>query len=103
MDNELGLLWHSCTLSFSVENNKESYNILPTTYPAPSPFTKADTVTAVFDEQFTAEKVQGELGVFQSEANKIFERTYGWAWLLKLQQELLSSPLDQEHGQEWNE
>ncbi len=33
--------------------------------------------------------------VFDSESNSAFERTYGWAWLLKLHMELLDSPLDE--------
>ncbi len=36
--------------------------------------------------------------LFAQKYNHIFERTYGWAWLLKLQQELLSNPLDKEKG-----
>jgi len=47
----------------------------------------ADNVTAVFNEQFREEKILKELKVFQADDH--FERTYGWAWLLKLQQELL--------------
>ena len=40
-----------------------------------------------------------ELEIFSSTwFNKAFERTYGWAWLLKLQQELLASPLDDFKG-----
>merc|ERR1719242_1338366 len=47
----------------------------------------ADNVTAVFNEQFKEEKIVKELKIFKSDDH--FERTYGWAWLLKLHQELL--------------
>ena len=40
---------------------------------------------SVFDAQFTSEKVEKEIEYFESEYGKSFERTYGWAWLLKLQ------------------
>lgn len=32
--------------------------------------------------------------MFEQDYNKAFERTYGWAWLLKLQTELRQSILD---------
>ena len=67
----------------------------------------ARNVSVVFDRQFTAEKVRltalgagggkilaqvaGELAYFQQEFGGSFERTYGWAWLLKLQEELEAS------------
>ena len=36
-------------------------------------------------------QVGAELGYFQQEFGASFERTYGWAWLLKLQEELEAS------------
>jgi len=48
----------------------------------------ARNVTEVFDAQFTSEKVEKEIEYFESEYGKSFERTYGWAWLLKLQNQL---------------
>ena len=36
----------------------------------------------------TAENIQTELRYFRHPAEKSFERTYGWAWLLKLAEEL---------------
>lgn len=36
--------------------------------------------------------------VFNREDNKGFERTYGWAWFLKLHKELKLSDQDNEHG-----
>jgi len=54
-------------------------------------------VIELFDEQFTVPNVQKELAYFQPKLNKSFERTYGWAWILKLQAELIKSPLNEEH------
>lgn len=39
-------------------------------------------------ENITAENIQLELAYFSQPHNKGFERTYGWAWLLKLAEEL---------------
>ena len=55
----------------------------------------ADEIEKLFDEQFQGDKVVKELKVF--DLDKLFERTYGWAWLLKLQQELMAD----EYKQEW--
>lgn len=37
---------------------------------------------------FTQENIQKEIAYFQTPLNENFERTYGWSWLLKLDQEL---------------
>jgi len=60
----------------------------------------AQNVTTVFNKQFTTEKVEQELKYFQRKTASHFERTYGWAWLLKLQEELEKSAL--ETGSTWN-
>jgi hypothetical protein len=39
-------------------------------------------------DNITAENIRVETEFFYSEGNKTFERTYGWAWLLKLAEEL---------------
>lgn len=36
--------------------------------------------------------------IFTQEHNKAFERTYGWAWFLKLHGELEQNPQNQERG-----
>ncbi|MGJ8660765.1 MAG: DUF2891 domain-containing protein [Bacteroidota bacterium] len=41
-------------------------------------------------ERLTAENIQTEINYFKTKHNASFERTYGWAWILKLQGELLS-------------
>jgi len=53
---------------------------------------------ALFDKQFTKEKVAQELAYFEPKLNKSFERTYGWAWILKLQAELTLLKEDEAHG-----
>merc|ERR1711874_67666 len=60
----------------------------------------AQNVTEVFNKQFTAEKVEQELKYFQGKWGSHFERTYGWAWLLKLQEELEKSAV--ETGSSWH-
>ncbi|NOQ71293.1 MAG: DUF2891 family protein [Crocinitomix sp.] len=53
---------------------------------------------ALFDKQFTVKKVKKELAYFQPKLNKSFERTYGWAWILKLQAELTNLKEDSTHN-----
>lgn len=38
----------------------------------------------------TKENIEQEIAFFKTEGNSSFERTYGWAWILKLQMELES-------------
>jgi hypothetical protein len=49
-------------------------------------------------QNLTAENLETETAFFYSEGNKTFERTYGWAWLLKLALELATwdDPLGKE-------
>jgi len=49
-------------------------------------------------QNLTAENIRTETEFFYSEGNKTFERTYGWAWLLKLALEL--ETWEDEEGQE---
>src|SRR5690606_2442673 len=44
------------------------------------------------NSHITKQNLEVELAFFNDENNLSFERTYGWAWLLKLQQELLEWP-----------
>jgi Protein of unknown function (DUF2891) len=52
--------------------------------------TEAATIRQLFNNHLTVENIRKELQLFKSKENKGFERTYGWAWLLQLQNELLS-------------
>jgi hypothetical protein len=49
---------------------------------------KAEQVRKLLKEKITAESVATEVVFFEKPINKSFERTYGWAWLLKLSEEL---------------
>lgn len=42
------------------------------------------------NRNITAENVATELAFFHDKNNKNFERTYGWAWILQLQKELVT-------------
>jgi hypothetical protein len=47
-------------------------------------------ISLVLDRHLTQEALGAELAYFNSAAGRTFERPYGWAWLLKLQAELLA-------------
>jgi Protein of unknown function (DUF2891). len=49
---------------------------------------EAHLVREVLDESITKENIKLETEYFAKPINKTFERTYGWAWLLKLSEEL---------------
>ena len=47
-----------------------------------------DSIKQILASQITKEKVLDEVAYFEPKHNKSYERTYGWAWLLKLSAEL---------------
>ncbi|WP_329903730.1 DUF2891 domain-containing protein [Porphyromonas pogonae] len=47
-----------------------------------------DSIIRTFDISFTQSNMQAEADYFNRPMASLFERTYGWAWLLKLTQEL---------------
>lgn len=51
---------------------------------------EAAQIRELFNKHFTKENIDHEVLLFRSKGNKSFERTYGWAWLLQLQDELLT-------------
>lgn len=51
-------------------------------------------IRARFDQHFTPANVERELDYLQQPGRSSFERTYGWAWLLKLQHELVLAEAD---------
>jgi hypothetical protein len=53
----------------------------------------------IMDQNLRAENIKAEIEYFQGEYNKTYERTYGWAWLLKLAQEL--NDWDHPKGKTW--
>jgi hypothetical protein len=72
--------WHSCVHGYwTVARCLRRFPNLP----------EADAIRALFDEQFTPEKVTGEIAYLARPSARGFERPYGWAWALELQSELL--------------
>lgn len=60
----------------------------------------AQQIRSKLDQNLSPENIQAELEYFKkNNYNESFERTYGWAWLLKLQEELLS--WDDPDGRNW--
>jgi len=49
---------------------------------------KAEEIKQLLQDHLSKENIQQELAYFNKEQNKTYERTYGWAWLLKLAQEI---------------
>lgn len=60
----------------------------------------ATSIRTKLAARLTKENIQQELAYFERANNTNFERTYGWAWLLKLAEEL--HEWDDTQGQEWN-
>jgi hypothetical protein len=52
----------------------------------------APDIRGLFDRAFTPAKVEAERAYLDRPSSATFERPYGWAWLLKLQAELLALP-----------
>ncbi|MDO6758857.1 DUF2891 domain-containing protein [Tamlana sp. 2_MG-2023] len=50
----------------------------------------ADTIKKRLLHNMSKENIQAEVAYFKGKHNKNYERTYGWAWLLKLAEELHS-------------
>jgi len=50
---------------------------------------RAAEIRSKLEENLSAENIRGEMKIFAMKDNNGFERTYGWAWLLQLQTELL--------------
>lgn len=64
-------------------------------------FPKLDNAAEIklkLEESLSKENIAAEVAYFKLEHNNDFERTYGWAWLLKLSQELQT--WDSDLGQE---
>ncbi len=49
---------------------------------------KADEVRSILQQNITKENIKQEVIYFQQKLNTSYERTYGWAWLLKLAEAL---------------
>ncbi|HEY5047124.1 MAG TPA: DUF2891 domain-containing protein [Rhizomicrobium sp.] len=71
--------WHSCV---------HGYWLLARLYRLFPDLPQRTQIRALFDEQFTAEKIAGEQAYLKRPAARGFERPYGWAWALMLAGEL---------------
>lgn len=72
--------WHSCVHGYwTLARCLRRFPDIP----------EAGAVRALFDAQFTDEKVAAEVAYLARPSARGFERPYGWAWALKLQSELL--------------
>jgi DUF2891 family protein len=60
---------------------------------------EAKQIRSILAEHFTAKNMQAEADYFSGANRQSFERTYGWAWLLKLAEELHG--WDDPQAREW--
>jgi len=61
---------------------------------------EAATIRKALGENLTAKNLQAEADYFGQPSRQSFERTYGWAWLLKLAEELHA--WDDGDGKQWS-
>ena len=62
---------------------------------------EAGSIRAVLNKTITKENIRGELTYFDMPLTSGWERTYGWAWILKLDEELFT--WNDEDGKRWHE
>lgn len=69
---------------------------------------EAEAIMHTLNQHFTPERLAGEVAYLHQPHRQSFERTYGWAWLLKLQAEVMllagsapSSATVQANAQRW--
>ena len=65
-----------------------------------APPEKAQEIRAALDKNLTPENLLAEVAYFKQKGRASFERTYGWAWLLKLAEELHG--WEDDDGQRWS-
>ena len=63
-------------------------------------FLEAKEIRSTLDNNLSAENIEVEVKYLQQPSRKSFERTYGWAWLLKLAEELYE--WDDPDSQKWS-
>jgi hypothetical protein len=82
--------WHSCV---------HSYWLLATLYRLHPGLSEAAAIRTLFNNAFIKENIAGECAYLKRKSGSLFERPYGWAWLLMLQAELLRHETRQ--GRTW--
>lgn len=82
--------WHSCVHGhWMLVKLLKDFPSLP----------EAQKIRTAIALNITPQNMAQELRYFDGKLSKTWERTYGWAWLLKLQQELLT--WDDAQGKQW--
>jgi hypothetical protein len=71
--------WHSCV---------HMHWLLVRLLRSASSLTEAPAIVARLDSHLSVEAIAGEVAYLSRAGTQTFERTYGWAWLLKLAHEL---------------
>jgi hypothetical protein len=71
--------WHSCV---------HSYWLLATLYRLYPKLPEANAIRTLLKSTFTKKNIAGERAYLKRKSARLFERPYGWAWLLMLQAEL---------------
>lgn len=64
---------------------------------------EAEEIRATFDRRLTDDNVAVEVDYLRHPAHRAFERTYGWAWLLKLQAELIALAHNDARASAWRD
>lgn len=86
--------WHSCVhMHWLLVRLLRYFPALP----------EAGQITATLDEHFSAARVAGEIAYLRQPSRLAFERTYGWAWLLKLQAELIAASASSPSAASWRD
>ena len=62
---------------------------------------EANAIRNAINKTITKENIEQEVKYFDRPLTASWERTYGWAWLLKLDEELLT--WNDEDGKRWHE
>jgi hypothetical protein len=62
---------------------------------------RAGKIRGALGENLSVEKILAEVAYYRQPNRKSFERTYGWAWLLKLAEEL--GTWDDPDGRQWSD
>jgi hypothetical protein len=62
---------------------------------------EANSIRAALNKTLTKENIKQEVKYFDMPLASGFERTYGWAWILKLDEELFT--WNDEDGKRWHE
>jgi hypothetical protein len=85
--------------SFDWHSNVHGYWLLATLYRRAPGLYERPRIHELFDAQFTAANVAGELAYLKQPSRGTFERPYGWAWVLMLAAELARH--DSIEGMHW--